>query len=494
MACKSCGTGTNEDGTPKGCGSKGSCGTSSCNKRSAYDWLADLGIDDPYANNIVEVSFKDGASQGFYYAPADLEVFTGDNVAVEADNGYNIGRITLSGELVRLQMKKKRVSEAKVTSSILRRANQRDMEKAAECRELEKSTLVKARAIARQNHVKMKVSDVEYQGDARKATIYYTADDRVDFRELVRQYSHQFRVKIEMRQIGPRQETARLGGIGSCGRELCCSTWLSDFNAVNTAAARYQNIAINQQKLSGQCGRLKCCLNYELDTYMEALEVFPKKADKIKTAAGLAILIKTDIFKGIMFYTYKENRGQLYPIPVAKVHELIAANRAGNLPADLHSHQLIVAPKEEVFEYEDVTGAIDLKPMEKRKKRRKKKPASAQRKRSSSSRSKSSEGAAKTGEGKAKPTSNPTEQGGEKKEGSSRNKKRRKSRNSNRNKPGGAAAGAKPASGAKSGGDAPSPKPTSPKPNNDGGQTGNAKRKQRTPRRKKTGGGPPKGE
>jgi cell fate regulator YaaT (PSP1 superfamily) len=492
MACKSCGTGTNEDGTPKGCGSKGSCGTSSCNKRSAYDWLADLGIDDPYANNIVEVSFKDGASQGFYYAPADLEVFTGDNVAVEADNGYNIGRITLSGELVRLQMKKKRVSEAKVTQSIVRRANLRDMEKAAECRELEKTTLVKARAIARQNHVKMKVSDVEYQGDARKATIYYTADDRVDFRELVRQFSHQFRVKIEMRQIGPRQETARLGGIGSCGRELCCSTWLSDFSAVNTAAARFQNLAINQQKLSGQCGRLKCCLNYELDTYMEALEAFPKKADKIKTAAGLAILIKTDIFKGIMFYTYKEKRGALYPIPVAKVHELLAMSKAGDLPSDVHSHQLIVAPTEEIFEYEDVTGAVDLKPMEKRKKRRKKKPGGGGNQRSRSGKRKPSGGEAKTEGGKPS-TSGKQGAGGEKKEGG-RNKKRRKSRNSNRNKQGGAAAGAKQGGGAKSGGDSASPKASTPKPTGDGGKASTGTRKKRTPRRKKTGGGPPKGE
>ena len=240
MGCKSCGTGTNEDGTPKGCGSKGSCNTASCNKRSTYDWLADLGIDDPFTNNIVEVSFKDGASKEFYHAPAELEVFTGDNVAVETQNGYNVGRITLSGELVRLQMKKKKVKETKVTESILRRANIRDMERLAEVRDLEKETLVKARAIARQNHVKMKISDVEYQGDGKKATIYYTADERIDFRELVRQYSHQFRVKIEMRQIGPRQESARLGGIGSCGRELCCSTWLSDFSIVNTAAARYQ--------------------------------------------------------------------------------------------------------------------------------------------------------------------------------------------------------------------------------------------------------------
>lgn len=484
MACKSCGSGTNEDGTPKGCGSKGACNTSSCNKMSAYDWLADLGIDDPYATNIVEVSFKDGASKGFYHAPADLEVFTGDNVAVEADNGYNIGRITLSGELVRMQMKKKRVTEAKVTESVLRRANARDMEKLTEVRDLEVETLVKARAIARQNHAKMKVSDVEYQGDGRKATIYYTADDRIDFRELVRQFSHQFRVKIEMRQIGPRQETARLGGIGSCGRELCCSTWLSDFAAVNTAAARYQNIAINQAKLSGQCGRLKCCLNYELDTYMEALEAFPNKADKLKTGAGLAILIKTDIFKGIMYYTYRENRGLLYPIPVAKVHEILAMNKAGEEPVDLQSNQVVIESPEEVFGYDDVTGAIDLKPMEKRQKKRRKKSAGSTTNppqgRSTRRKSSGSTASGDTTESKAKTTdgTNP---------GSEGNNERRKTRNSRRKK-GGANAGAGKGEGAGNATPSSDPKPSSPRPTGESGATGSSGRKKRTPRRKKKGG------
>ena len=369
MGCTSCSTGLDENGVPRGCGSKGACGTASCNIKSTYDWLSDLGIDDNYGTDIVEISFKHGASKGFYHCPPEVQAYTGDTVAVEARNGYDIGRITLSGELVLAQMKKKGVKESKVTESVLRRANMRDLEKLNEARDLEEPTLIRARAMARAHHVDMKITDVEYQGDCRKATIYYTADQRVDFRELVRQYSHQFRVKIEMRQIGPRQESSRLGGIGSCGRELCCSTWLSDFSNVGTAAARYQNIAINQTKLSGQCGRLKCCLNYELDTYMEALEAFPKKPEKLKTDAGLAIHIKTDIFKGLMYYTYKENRGALYPIPVAKVHEIIALNRAGNTITDLQSMQLVVETTEEVFEYEDVTGAVEL-PAEKRRKKR----------------------------------------------------------------------------------------------------------------------------
>ncbi|MEM9258610.1 MAG: regulatory iron-sulfur-containing complex subunit RicT [Bacteroidota bacterium] len=463
MGCKSCGVGTNEDGTPKGCGSKGACNTSSCNKRSTYDWLADLGIDDPYADNLVEVSFKDGASKDFFHAPADLEVFTGDNVAVETKSGYNVGRITLSGELVRLQMKKKRVKEEKIAHSVLRRANQRDLEKLAEVRELEKAALTKTRAIARQNHVKMKVSDVEYQGDGKKVTIYYTADERIDFRELVRQYSHQLRVKVEMRQIGPRQESSRLGGLGSCGRELCCSTWLSDFNAVNTAAARYQNIAINQAKLSGQCGRLKCCLNYELNTYMEALEAFPKKADKLRTEAGLAILIKTDIFKGVMYYTYKENRGLLYALPVAKVHEILEMNRAGDKPVDLQSNQILIEEKEEdLFGYEDVTGAVEL-PAEKRRKRRNKRKGNKRR------------GGAKA---KSGTTSNTTPDSGEKageEKTAGSGKSRRRNRNRNRNKNKGGENKANSSGGT------------------DQAATGkSSNRKRRTPRRKKGGGTPPK--
>ncbi len=400
MGCASCGTGIDENGVPRGCGSKGACGTGSCNKMSSFDWLSHLGIDDSHRTDIVEVSFKNGTSKDFYHCPPELQCFTGDTVAVEASNGYNIGRITLSGELVRAQMKKKRVKEAKVTESVVRRANMRDLEKQNEARDLEEPTLIRARAMVRSNHLNMKISDVEYQGDCRKATIYYTSEERVDFREIVRQFSHQFRVKIEMRQIGPRQESARIGGIGSCGRELCCSTWLSDFQSVNTAAARYQNIAINQAKLSGQCGRLKCCLNYELDTYMEALEAFPKKADKIRTDAGLAIHIKTDIFKGLMYYTYRENRGLLYPIPVQKVHEMIALNKEGKQPVDLQSSQLVIVPKDEVFEYEDVTGAVELPAEKKRSKRRKKSSGSGSQKKSNSRRRKSG-GGSKPAENKA---------------------------------------------------------------------------------------------
>lgn len=372
MACQACSSGTNPDGSPRGCGSKGSCGTGSCNRLSTFDWLSHLGLDDSVPTHFVEVSFKDGMSKGFYRLKPGLQVFTGDNVAVETKSGYDVGRITLSGELVRLQMKKKRTQEKHVHHEVLRIANLRDLERMLNARSEEKEILVKSRAIVRSLGLDMKVSDVECQGDGRKVTIFYTAAKRVDFRELIRQFAHAFKTKIEMKQIGARQESARLGGIGSCGRELCCSTWLSDFQSVNTAAARYQNIAINQTKLSGQCGRLKCCLNYELDTYLEALESFPKKADKLKTDQGLAILIKTDIFKQVMYYTYKENRGALYAIPVKKVHEVIALNRKGETVTDLKSLEVVVKSATKEYAYEDVTGAVELSPLEKRKRGKRK--------------------------------------------------------------------------------------------------------------------------
>jgi cell fate regulator YaaT (PSP1 superfamily) len=244
-----------------------------------------------------------------------------------------------------------------------------------EARQLDIPTLIKARAISRSLDLDMKIGDVEYQGDKRKATFYYTADGRVDFRELIRIFAREFRVKIEMRQIGARQESSRIGGIGSCGRELCCSTWLSDFKSVSTTAARYQNLAINQAKLSGQCGRLKCCLNFELDTYMEAIESFPERADRIETQKGKAILVKTDIFKGLLFYAYEQDhgRGKLYPQTIDMVKEIQQSAVRGNLLPDFKEMEGIIKPDE--FEgggkdYSDVTGAVEL-PEEIRRKKKK---------------------------------------------------------------------------------------------------------------------------
>ena len=248
-----------------------------------------MDISDSELYDIVEVSFKNGSRKSFYQNPPYVRAIIGDTVVVESASGYDVGRISLTGELVRLQMKKKKVSETTIFPKLIRLANNRDLEKLEDARALERDTMIRARAIARSLNLDMKLGDVEYQGDRRKATFYYTADGRVDFRELIRHYAKEFRVKIEMRQIGARQESSRIGGLGSCGRELCCSTWLTNFKSVTTGAARYQNLAINQSKLSGQCGRLKCCLNYELDTYMDALQDFPVKHERLYTLSLIHI-------------------------------------------------------------------------------------------------------------------------------------------------------------------------------------------------------------
>ncbi len=369
MGCASCSI--DGDGTPKGCGSNGHCGTGGCNKMNTYDWLSNLDLQDPTEYNMVEVSFKRGARKDFFVANPRTGAITGDLVAVEAGSGYDIGRISLSGELVRLQMRKKRVNEDRVLSKVLRIANNRDKERLEEARSREKAAMIRSRAIARTLNLDMKVGDVEFQGDNRKATFYYTADGRVDFRELVRSYANEFRVKIEMRQIGSRQESARIGGLGPCGRELCCSTWLSDFKSVSTSAARYQNLAINQTKLSGQCGRLKCCLNYELDSYLDALDTFPKKADRLRTAYHKYELIKTDIFKGLMYYiqVLERGRGPIIAMHKDRVKEILELNRKKEYPEELGASTYVnVAEEKEENDYnEELTGHIELPSVAKKK-------------------------------------------------------------------------------------------------------------------------------
>jgi cell fate regulator YaaT (PSP1 superfamily) len=370
MGCSSCGTGGCSSG---GCKNSGLCASGSCNKMNSYDWISTLDYDDPSAFEYVEVSFKNGARKEFF--KNTTQCITGDTVLVEVTGGgYDIGVIALSGDLVRLQMKKKFTTEDRITLNIIRRANERDLEKLQNKTDLENESMVLARAIARTLSLDIKVGDVEYQGDMKKATFFFTSNGRVDFRELVRSYAKEFKVKIEMRQIGSRQESARIGGIGSCGRELCCSTWLSDFKSVNTTVARYQNIAINQTKLSGQCGRLKCCLNYELDSYVDALAHFPTHANHLFTKKGRASLVKTDIFKGLMFYVYDDisMRGVFHPLDKEKVKEIIALNKKGVHPEDLSSFAEV---KEEIKEvgFADVTGEIELPNVSKKKK---KKPAS----------------------------------------------------------------------------------------------------------------------
>ncbi|MCO6476063.1 MAG: hypothetical protein J5I94_05540 [Phaeodactylibacter sp.] len=432
MGCIGCTV--SSDGSPKGCRNNGGCSTGGCNRLNTYDWLSALDVEDVEPFDIVEVSFKNGARKNFYRNQPHTRAVTGDMVVVETGNGLDVGRITLSGELVRLQMRKKKAGEDEVLHNVIRMANERDLERLAEARELEMPTMIRARAIARTLGLEMKVGDVEYQGDKRKATFYYTADGRVDFRELIRHYAKEFRVKIEMRQIGARQESARIGGLGSCGRELCCSTWLTDFKSVTTAAARYQNLAINQSKLSGMCGRLKCCLNYELDTYLDALSRFPKNADKLQTEAGVAVLVKTDIFKGLMYYGYERDngRGKLYAIEASRAQQIREMNKKGEKPADLVSLQSIVETdtQEVEMDFEDVTGAIELPEEERRRKRRKKRKKVGGKKKSSS------KGRSQPAQGKGEEQKSDTKSGQEKRGRSGRSRRRgnrKKGGNSNNN-------------------------------------------------------------
>jgi cell fate regulator YaaT (PSP1 superfamily) len=328
MGCGSCGTGGGC--SPKGCKNNGTCNTGGCNKLNVYDWLGDMEQPNGYKPfDVVEVRFK-GSRKEFYRNDSNFELFIGDSIVVQAENGYDYGHVSLSGELVRLQLKKHGVdADSPNMFKIYRRANEKDTEKYDELKAREAYTLERARTVALELNLQMKLSDIEFHGDGRKVTFFYTAEERVDFRELIKRYAEEFKVRIEMKQIGYRQEAARLGGIGSCGRELCCSTWLTDFKLVNTSAARYQNLSINMLKLSGQCGRLKCCLNYELDTYLEALSDFPKGDNvTIETEVGYARSQKTDILKRQMWFVY-ENSTDWFPLDIKKVNEIIALNREG---------------------------------------------------------------------------------------------------------------------------------------------------------------------
>jgi cell fate regulator YaaT (PSP1 superfamily) len=317
-----------------GC-SSGGCSTGGCNKLNTYDWLGNIDLPDhikPF--DIVEVRFK-GTRKEYYRNIYNHDITNKDFVVVEMENGFDIGQVTLKGELVRLQLKKAGFTDRTEHRKIIRRANDVDMIKYNECKELEVPTMFNARTIALELGLKMKLSDVEYQADRRKATFYYTAEERVDFRELIKRLAEQFKVRIEMKQIGYREEAGRLGAIGSCGRELCCSTWLTDFKVVQTNAARYQNLSINQLKLSGQCGRLKCCLNFELDAYQEALKEFPAE-DKLvlhfeEKAPYKAV--KTDILKRMMWFAPQgEIGGEWVSFPVSKVKEYEELNKNGTKP------------------------------------------------------------------------------------------------------------------------------------------------------------------
>ncbi|MGN6617310.1 MAG: PSP1 domain-containing protein [Ilyomonas sp.] len=367
MGCGSCGT-----GKPNGCKSNGGCSTGSCNRMNVYDWLANLPFSDPESScKIIEVSFKQGSRKEFYRNNTLQYFEKGDYVTVEGVSGFDVGEVSLTGELVRLQMKKKGVDEYNVDMKrVLRRSTEKDVELYHQNKAREPEALMRSRAISRQLNLLMKLSEVEFQADGRKATFFYTADDRVDFRELIKIYASEFKVKVEMRQIGIRQDAGKVGGIGSCGRELCCATWLTDFKSVTTTAARYQNLSINQTKLSGQCGRLKCCLNYELDTYLDALQGFPNNADTIETAKGIASLIKKDIFRNLMWYMLPDSSKQ-YPLTINRVKEIIRLNAKGEKPGDLEPVELTSGkPKELEPVFVDVVGQISLKSLEKNTRKR----------------------------------------------------------------------------------------------------------------------------
>jgi cell fate regulator YaaT (PSP1 superfamily) len=334
MACQSCST--SDGSAPKGCKNNGTCGTDSCNKLTVFDWLANMSLPNGEAPfDCVEVRFKNGRKD-FYRNTEKLTLSIGDIVATEASPGHDVGIVTLTGELVKIQMKKKGVNHTSPdVAKIYRKASQKDIDIWSEARDKEAPMQVKARELAIIHKLEMKISDVEFQGDGSKVTFYYTANDRVDFRLLIKDYSRVFNTRIEMKQVGLRQEASRLGGIGSCGRELCCSTWLTDFRSVNTSAARYQQLSLNPQKLAGQCGKLKCCLNYELDTYMDALKGFPDFETKLKTDKGDAICQKQDIFKGLMWFAYTDNFANWHVLSIEQVKEIMTENKQGKKVSSL---------------------------------------------------------------------------------------------------------------------------------------------------------------
>ncbi len=333
MGCSGCSSG--KGGLPKGCKNNGACGTSGCNKLNVFDWLSNMELPDGQEKcQYVEVRFKNTRKE-FYLIQEGLSLSIGDVVAVEANPGHDIGVVSLTGELVKIQMKKYGYDPNKETpKKIFRKARQKDIDTWQELLTKEQDSLVIARKHAEQLGLEMKISDIEFQGDGGKVTLYYTADGRVDFRELIKILARDLKTRIDMRQIGSRQEAGRLGGIGSCGRELCCSTWLTDFRTVSTNAARYQQLSINPQKLAGQCGKLKCCLNYELDSYVEALKDFPDSDIKIKVKEGKLNHIKSDVFKGeITYLLTTEERNSFITMKNFEAIELIAANKRGEFPS-----------------------------------------------------------------------------------------------------------------------------------------------------------------
>ena len=375
MGCGGCSSGGCGSGLPRGCRNNGNCGSGGCNKLSVFDWLSNIELPSGQESfKGVEVRFK-GSRKEFFRNEDNLPLAAGDVVAVEGGPGHDIGVVSLVGELVRVQMQKKlKTTDLSETKKIYRKAKETDISKWQEAVDLEHSTMHGARKAAEYLGLEMKISDVEYQGDKTKATFYYTANGRVDFRELIKRLSGEFKIRVEMRQIGARQEASRLGGIGACGRELCCSSWLTDFRSVSTSAARYQQLSINPQKLAGQCGKLKCCLNYELDGYMEGIKEFPDTRTKLHTKKGSAHFIKMDIFQRRMWFAYEDHSaGGIVELSLDRVHEIIESNKAGKKPDKLEDF-FEKAEATPVADYENVVGQDSIDRFDskgKRPKRRK---------------------------------------------------------------------------------------------------------------------------
>ncbi len=368
MGCSSCSTA--KDGQPRGCKNNGTCGSDGCNKLTVFDWLSNMSLPNgakPF--DCVEVRFKNSRKE-FFRNTENLTLSIGDVVATQAQSGHDVGMVTLIGELVKVQMKKKKEDHhSPDLPKIYRRATQKDIDKWQKCRNREEEIKKRSREIAIILGLQMKISDVEFQGDGSKATFYYTAEERVDFRQLIKDMAKAFGIRIEMRQIGYRQEAQRLGGIGSCGRELCCSTWLTDFRSVSTSSARYQQLSLNPQKLAGQCGKLKCCLNYELDMYLEALKDFPSSDTKLQTEKGLAFCQKADIFKSTLWFSYRDEPSNWHALSKDQVLEIIQKNRKKEKVASLEEYVADNSVEEEMA-FENVVGQDSLTRFDRPKRRK----------------------------------------------------------------------------------------------------------------------------
>lgn len=369
MGCSSCSS--NSSGVPGGCKNNGTCGTDGCNKLTVFDWLSNMEtVNENGRSTLIEVRFKNGRKE-YYDNYENLPISIGDLVAVKAEKGYDIGFVTLKGGLIAIQLKKKKITK-KLDEflRVIRKATQKDIDIWTKARGREEDFKKKSRELAISLNLKMKISDVEFQGDDSKAIFYYTAPGRVDFRQLIRDMARQFNTRIEMKQIGLREEASRLGGIGSCGRELCCSTWLTDFRSVTTSAARYQQLSLNPQKLAGQCGKLKCCLNYELDFYQEALKDFPKSNSKILTEKGIAYCQKIDIFKGLLWFVYKNDSVDWHQLSVDNVKEILKINAKGEKIESLEQYTIYETSSDVSFE--NVVGQDSLTRFDYKKKNRNK--------------------------------------------------------------------------------------------------------------------------